>query len=51
MKFEMLINNAIIIIINKDMEKEEYGLFYDRYTDRFGLSCQNVILSEESLWI
>ena len=49
MKFEILINNAIIIIINKDMEKEEYGLFYDRYTDRFGLSCQNVILSEESL--
>ena len=49
MKFEMLINNAIIIIINKDMENEEYGLFYDRYTDRFGLSCQNVILSEESL--
>ena len=49
MKFEMLINNAIIIIINKDMEKEEYGLFYDRYTDRFGLSCLNVILSEESL--
>ena len=48
MKFEMLINNAIIII-NKDMEKEEYGLFYDRYTDRCGLSCQNVILSEESL--
>lgn len=48
MKFEILINNAIIII-NKDMEKEEYGLFYDRYTDRFGLSCQNVILSEESL--
>ena len=48
MKFEMLINNAIIIS-NKDMEKEEYGLFYDRYTDRFGLSCQNVILSEESL--
>lgn len=45
MNFEMLINNAIIIIINKDMEKEEYGLFYDRYTDRFGLSCQNVILS------
>ena len=34
---------------DKDMEKEEYGLFYDRYTDRFGLSCQNVILSEESL--
>ena len=32
-----------------DMEKEEYGLFYDRYTDRCGLSCQNVILSEESL--
>jgi len=48
MKFEMLINNAIIII-NKDMEKEEYGLFYDSYTDRCGLSCQNVILSEESL--
>ena len=48
MKFEMLINNAIIII-NKDMEKEEYGLFYDRYTDRCGLSCQNVILSEECL--
>ena len=48
MNFEMLINNAIIII-NQDMEKEEYGLFYDRYTDRCGLSCQNVILSEESL--
>ena len=48
MKFELLINNAIIII-NKDLEKEEYGLFYDRYTDRCGLSCQNVILSEESL--
>ena len=48
MNFEMLINNAIIII-NKDMEKEEDGLFYDRYTDRCGLSCQNVILSEESL--